>query len=147
MYVAINPDSKYVYRNIPIHINVTCICIHICLTRSLKNPYQGQTNVTFISACIYSLKTPISTHIYKLALKFTFKLVECPILCSFEVLILIVMFFYKHVCLCTPMHTKCYLYLHSHLFDSFSQKPLSRPNQYYSYNDLSKLWQSIFRLV
>ena len=109
MYVAINPDSKYVYRNIAMHINVTCICIHICLTRSLKNPYQGQTNVTCM--CIYiclsrSLKNPISTHIYKLALKFTFKLVECPILCSFEVLILIVMFFYKHVCLCTPRFLK-----------------------------------------
>ena len=48
----------------------------------------------FISACLVLLKTaPISTHIYKLALKFTFNLVECPILCSFEVLILIVMFF------------------------------------------------------
>ena len=46
--------------------------IYICLSRSLKNP--------------------IPTHIYKLALKFTFNLVECPILCSFEVLILIVMF-------------------------------------------------------
>ena len=54
------------------YANVTCMCIYICLSRSLK--------------------TPISTHIYKLALKFTFNLVECPILCSFEVLILIVMF-------------------------------------------------------
>ena len=45
MYVAINPDSKYVYRNIAIHINVTCICIHICSTRFLKNAYQGQINI------------------------------------------------------------------------------------------------------
>ena len=26
MYVAINPDSMYVYRNMAIHINATCIC-------------------------------------------------------------------------------------------------------------------------
>ena len=49
MYVAINPDSKYVYRNIAMHINVTCICIHISLTRSLKNPYQGQINIILIT--------------------------------------------------------------------------------------------------
>ena len=49
-----------------------------------------------------SLKNPISTHIYKLALKFTFNLVECSILCSFEVLILIVVFFISmYACLCT----------------------------------------------
>ena len=52
MYVAINPDSKYVYRNIAIHINVTCICIHICLTRSLKNPYQGQININCENCCL-----------------------------------------------------------------------------------------------
>ena len=52
MYVAINPDSKYVYRNIAIHINFTCICIHICLTRSLKNPYQGQININCENCCL-----------------------------------------------------------------------------------------------
>ena len=67
------------------YTNVTCMRIYICLFRSLKNP--------------------IPTHIYKLALKFTFNLFECPILCSFEVLILIVMFFYKHV---HVMHTSIF---------------------------------------
>ena len=59
MYVAINPYSKYVYRNIAIPINVTCIyiCIDICLTRSLKNPYQGQFNINVrIVICIRSNK-------------------------------------------------------------------------------------------
>ena len=54
MYVVINPDSKYVYRNIAIHINVTCICFHICLTSSLKNPYQGQININCESCCLYT---------------------------------------------------------------------------------------------
>ena len=54
MYVAINPYSKYVYRNMAIHINVTCICIHICLTRSLKNPYQGQFNINCENCYLYT---------------------------------------------------------------------------------------------
>ena len=51
MYVAINPDRKSVYRNIAVHINVTCICIHICLTRSLKNPNQLR-KLLFVYAAI-----------------------------------------------------------------------------------------------
>ena len=51
MYVAINPDCKYVYRNIVIYINVTCICIHIC---SLKNPYQGQININCENCYLYT---------------------------------------------------------------------------------------------
>ena len=43
-YVAINQYSKYFYRNIGIYINVnTCMCIHMRLTGSLKNPYQRQS--------------------------------------------------------------------------------------------------------
>ena len=52
MHVAMNPDSKYVYRNR--QINVTCICIHICLTRSLKNPYQRQFNINCENCCLYT---------------------------------------------------------------------------------------------
>ena len=44
MYVAINPDSKYVYRNIAIHINVTCICIHMHLFDSFSEKPLSRTN-------------------------------------------------------------------------------------------------------
>ena len=71
MHVAINPDSKYVYRNIAIHINVTCICIHICLNRSLKNPYSIYITrkayiFTFINIASLSrsLKNPVSIRPY-----------------------------------------------------------------------------------
>ena len=43
VYVAINQYSKYFYRNI-VSINVnTCVCIHMRLTGSPKNPYQRQS--------------------------------------------------------------------------------------------------------
>ena len=43
VYVAINQHSS-IFIEIQVYINVnTCMCIHMRLTGSLKNPYQRQS--------------------------------------------------------------------------------------------------------
>ena len=59
--IAINLYSitHDVYKNIAtVDINVNCMSIHICLTRSVKNPYQGQINMNCENCyiCIHSYK-------------------------------------------------------------------------------------------
>ena len=37
-------------------MNVNCMSIHICLTRSLKNPYQGFINIASYQCIMYYLQ-------------------------------------------------------------------------------------------